>query len=146
MPRLCRARPGGRGLTPATLPKGPPAVNTEDELRAVLAEAAADAGAELLNQATNMFGALRPEARARLLRLIANPSPDTWDDAYSIILNANVGLGRTLWQAMIAVDPNCPRRGQPEGKGERITPDERWQGYAPDPLTVLLAIRNAVQS
>lgn len=120
--------------------------SSEDELRAVLAEAAADAGAELLNNATNMFGELRPETRERLLRLIADPSPATWDDAHSAILNASVGLGRTLWQAMLDVDPNCPRRGQPEALGQRLSPDERWQGYAPDALSVLLAIRNAVQS
>lgn len=118
----------------------------EDELRAVLAEAAADAGEELLTHATNMAGALRPEVRARLLRLITDPGPDTWDAAQSIILNAEArGLGRTLWQAMLRVDPTCPRQGQAEGRGERLTPAQRWQGYTPNPMDVLIAIRNAVQ-
>lgn len=117
--------------------------STEDELRAVLAEAAADAGEEFVNHANNMFGALRPETRERLLRLIREPSVEAWDDAHSIVLNASVGLGRTLWQAMIRIDPTCPHRGQPEALGETLTPAERWLGYCPDPMTVLVAIRNA---
>lgn len=58
-----------------------------------------------LNAASNLFGALSGEVRARLMAAIERPGEETWDDAHSIILNRDVGLGLTLWQAVIKVDP-----------------------------------------
>jgi len=56
-----------------------------------------------LHFATNMFGHLKPELKARLEAVIDNPCQETWEDAYCIILNAN-GKMTTLWQAVIKVD------------------------------------------
>lgn len=115
-----------------------------DQLAGIMAEARAAVGGELVDRARNLFGELRPETRARLMAVITDPGPDTWDAAQSIILNPDLGMGRTLWQAMILVDPTCPKQGRPEGLGDRTTPTQRWAGYIPDPMLVLAAISNAV--
>jgi len=52
---------------------------------------------------TNMFGKFKPEVKARLQAVINNPCQETWEDAYSIILNAS-GKMTTLWQAVIKYD------------------------------------------
>jgi len=60
---------------------------------------------------TNGFGSsLSPEMRNRVLAFLESPSMDTWEEAYSIIIDARpgAGLGITLWQSWIAVDPNAP--------------------------------------
>ena len=62
-----------------------------------------DAGQPDLNLASNMFGPLGGEVRARLVAAIENPCEETWDDAYSIILSREPWT--TLWQAVIVVDP-----------------------------------------
>lgn len=58
-----------------------------------------------LNAASNMFGPLSGELRQRVMAAISDPGEATWGDAYSVILNPDVGLGLTLWQAVLAVDP-----------------------------------------
>jgi hypothetical protein len=119
-------------------------VDVTGQVNAAMAAAAELAGRELVAQATNLFGVLSPAVRARLLALILDPSPDTWDDAHSIVLNGGPGrVGTTLWQAVLPVDPDCPRRGAPEGT-EPVTAEYRWSGYAPDVLTVLTAIQTAL--
>jgi hypothetical protein len=117
---------------------------TSEQFGDVMAEATAAVGADLVAQARNIFGAVGPEVRARLMALITDPSCATWDDAQSIVLNPDVGLGRTLWQAMIRVDPTCPTSGAPEGLNSSTTPEQRWRGYAPSPMMVLVAIGQAV--
>ena len=62
----------------------------------------------LLDWFSNMFGALKPDIRKRLMRVINNPTEKTWDNAYSIILNGE-GKMTTLWQAVIKVDPWFPK-------------------------------------
>jgi hypothetical protein len=76
-----------------------------------------------LNAASNMFGALSGEVRARLVAAVDQPGEETWDDAHSIILNPDVGLGLTLWQAVIAVEPAFASVRGPvsDGKGNRIS-------------------------
>jgi hypothetical protein len=69
-----------------------------------------------LNAAGNMFGPLSGEIRVRLMAAINDPCEETWNDAYSIIL-LDVGLGLTLWQAVLKVDPSFA-----EAKG----PVTRW--------------------
>lgn len=68
----------------------------------------------LLSRASNMFGRLDDEIRARLRAVLERPTDETWDDAYSIIIDERGGPGRglggtTLWNAWIAVDPEAPR-------------------------------------
>ena len=63
-----------------------------------------------LEFATNMFGALKPETKARLQAVIDNPCQETWEDAHTIILNGS-GRMKTLWQAIHTVRPNfCTRK------------------------------------
>lgn len=61
--------------------------------------------------ARNMFGRLPPEDLTRLRAVLYHPTEETWDNAYSIILNPHVVLGLGLWQAVIAVDPSFPQVG-----------------------------------
>jgi hypothetical protein len=91
-----------------------------------------------LNLASNMFGSLSGTVRARLVALLNSPNTETWDDAYTIILDQPSWT--TLWQAVIAVDPSFPRTGPVENdKGNRIS------GWAriPDRETVIQAINYA---
>lgn len=102
-----------------------------------MTEAAADLCNDLLDNARNYGGRLSDENRKRLLALVADPSPATWDAAHGIVLGGS--LDSTLWCAMREVDLTCPRRDAPAGKTS--TPASRWNGYTPDPMLVLAAIR-----
>lgn len=62
-----------------------------------------------LEFATNLFGNIKPEIKARLQAVIDNPCQETWEDAYSIILNGS-GKMRTLWQAVLIVNPRFQNR------------------------------------
>lgn len=62
-----------------------------------------------------LFGPLAPESRERLQALLDNPCEDTWDDAYSIIVNQDEWL--TLWQAVERVDDDFH---------EAVPPITRW--------------------
>lgn len=70
-----------------------------------------------LDETTNMSGPLTGEARDRLIAVLANPTQETWDDAYSLIVNRNRFL--TLWRAVLAVDPTF-LRSKPEGPWARV--------------------------
>ena len=102
-----------------------------------------------LNAASNMFGPLSGEVRERLMALINDPSEETWDDAYSIILNRDVWL--TLWQAVIAVDPSFARSGpvtrwveDDSGLGGHSEPVSGWS-QIPSAETILQAISYATR-
>jgi hypothetical protein len=84
-----------------------------------------------LGRTSNVFGALEPDIRKRLERVIANPTQRTWEDAYSIIICAR--KFSTLWQAWVAVDDSAPRSKPCDGKWPRI----------PDQLTLYRAIKHA---
>lgn len=99
--------------------------------------------ADLLSEATSMLGPLLPETRERIINAIADPGPETWDDAHSIIVNGGVGLGRTLWQAVIRVDPTFPTSAAAAPAGVTLDPAEKWE-RTPDPLTILRALHNAL--
>ena len=82
----------------------------------------------------NDFGRpLGPDMRRRLRSAMLDPSPATWDDAHTVLVTPT----RTLWQVMLDHDPGCPRSA-PSGD---TTPEVRWNGYRPDPFTVLTALR-----
>lgn len=73
-----------------------------------------------LDLASNMFGRLPPESRARLQALYDNPTEETWDNAYTLILERHTHT--SLWQAVIAVDPTFPQVGpSSDNRGNRIT-------------------------
>lgn len=64
----------------------------------------------LLDSATNDFGRLSEDVRARVARYLEAPSAEGWDDINGIIISHTAGLGHnrpaTIWQAVIAVDPS----------------------------------------
>lgn len=88
-----------------------------------------------LDMANNMFGKLDPELRTRLTAAIERPSEETWNDAYSILLNFDgpgVGMGLTLWQAVLAVDPDF---GSVKGPTSRWVDDDSERGGHSEPLS-----------
>lgn len=95
----------------------------------------------LFDNLDNVFGALKPDIRKRLRKLIDKPTTRTWDDAYSIIING--GAMRTLWQAVIAVDPTFPRTGPRTDKHGTVL-----QGWArvPDHDTIIKALLLATKT
>lgn len=84
-------------------------------------------------RATNLYGPLVPELRARIDALIEDPTPATWDDAYTIIVNGDTFT--SLWQAVLHVDPSFPARIN--------NGTWRWQ-TAPTREVVLAALHAAV--
>lgn len=88
----------------------------------------------------NMFGKLDAECRARLEAVLENPTEETWDDAYSLIIGKD-GF-TTLWQAWVKVDPDAPRTGPSEDfAGKRLS---GWSRI-PDQLTLYRALREVTQ-
>ena len=85
-----------------------------------------------------MLGRLDPEIRARVAAAVEQPSVQTWDDAFSIILDGPSIT--TLWQAVCQVDASFVRSGpitDTEGTVKR-----GWGAY-PTRHTLLEAIRFA---
>lgn len=83
-------------------------------------------------RATNVFGTLQGEPRRRLEALVENPTVETWDNSYSLIVGGKHMT--TMWQAVGAVD----RSFQPRVDAGRPSP--RWD-QAPSRETVLRALR-----
>lgn len=86
-----------------------------------------------LNFVKNMLGTAKPDVQKRLQAVIDNPCSETWEDAYSIILCPK-GRMTTLWNAVLEIDPEMPRRN-------RL--DEPWP-YVPTSETIKQAIKNTV--
>jgi hypothetical protein len=63
-----------------------------------------------LDLARNLFGRLDEEMRERVRAVAVNPTVETWQDAYSVIVGSDRWL--TLWRAVLAVDPSFPRVGR----------------------------------
>ena len=96
--------------------------------------------AEALDRATDLFGPLGPDSRRRIRALLADPCEETWDDAHSIILNARTW--RTLWQAVLLVDPAFPTSGPvTDAAGRRL----EWWTAVPGEFTIRRAIQLAVE-
>jgi hypothetical protein len=72
--------------------------------------------------------------RQALRRVLVNPTPKTWDDAYCIILRSEPGLRLTLWQAVKAVSPEFPGTKAAGAGGFESVPDQ---------LTLARALRYA---
>jgi hypothetical protein len=71
--------------------------------------------------ATNMFGHLRPEVKSALYNFIQFPNRDNWDEIYSIVIS-NTGKTRTVWQAVIALDPTFNVRVYTDAEENRVWP------------------------
>lgn len=105
-----------------------------------------------LNLASNLLGKLSGEIRVRLVAAIKQPGEATWDDAHTIILNPDVGLGLTLWQAVIAVDPSFAGVSGPVTRwvkddsdlGGHSEPVSGWS-RTPDAETIIQAINYATR-
>jgi hypothetical protein len=91
-----------------------------------------------LDMARNVFGKLRPDLKTRLRAAFYQPTEETWDNAYSIIIGANGWT--TLWQAVIAVDPTFPRSGPAHDSRGRLV--SRW-AKVPSQETLVRALRFA---
>lgn len=88
----------------------------------------------------NMFGPLDAECRARLKAVLKNPTEETWDDAFSLIVGKD-GF-TTLWQAWCKVDPNAPRSGcRYNMDGKKIS---GWPAI-PDELTLYRALNEVTR-
>jgi hypothetical protein len=90
----------------------------------------------LFDRAANLFGPIGPDQKKRILRYLEKPTEKGWDNIQCIVISEQAGFTRprTVWQAVIAVDPTFPR--SKEGK--------TWERI-PDPFTVARAIREATK-
>lgn len=98
----------------------------------------------LFDGCTNMYGPLDAVVKRRVLRFINDPSDETWTDISGTIVNASFGLGMTIWQAVIALDPTFPREGPSttfDRQGREVA-KASWSRI-PDPLLVARAIKFA---
>lgn len=98
-----------------------------------------------LDELNNFWGPLSADVRKRLLAVLKHPTNATWSNAHGIILRNDVrGMGLTLWQAWIAIDPTAPRVGPAstynKQTGKYVT--EKWK-HLPTPENVFNAIRYA---
>lgn len=96
----------------------------------------------MLDEMNNLFGPLAPEIRRRLRIAVEAPTEKSWDDAYSIVLRdgKGFGLGLTLWQAVIAVDPTFPRQGPATDIEGNVVAG--WP-RVPDQFTIVRALKYA---
>lgn len=91
-----------------------------------------------LDLTRNLYGRLKAPARTRLRALIYQPTEETWDDAYGIIVGADGWT--TLWQAVLAVDPTFPKVGPAtDVRGRKVS---RWE-RVPSQEVLLAALRYA---
>lgn len=88
-----------------------------------------------LEFATNILGKITPEVKERLQAVIDNPCQDTWEEAYSIIINGE-GKTTTLWNAVIAIDWDMPQ-------SKKL--DAPWS-YIPSREIIIKAINEATLS
>lgn len=84
----------------------------------------------LLDGLRNLGGPLTPENRERIRRALLSPSPETWNEAYSLLVTPRY----SLWQMIKMLDPDCPRV---VAFGD---PAVRWGGYFPDAFTLRRAL------
>lgn len=90
-----------------------------------------------LDNCTNMFGKISPAIQKRIKNYIKNPSTETWEDIFCIIINGEKLT--TIWQAVLAEDPSFPRTGRSKDlKGNTI---KDWPRI-PDTFLLLKAIKN----
>jgi hypothetical protein len=80
---------------------------------------------------TNFDGYLNDECKTRLVAVLENPTQETWNNAYSLIINNDKFM--SLWQAWIKVDPNACICRTSAGDWPKI----------PDQLTLYRALKYA---
>lgn len=81
----------------------------------------------------NHFGPLPAPIRPRLRRVLLDPSHESWEGAYNVMLRSDA-LGLSLWQAVEVVDPDFA--------GAKRASRPGWL-RVPDQLTIARALRYA---
>lgn len=93
-----------------------------------------------LARSVNLWGRLTAPIKTRLRAAVYQPTEETWNNAYSIIVGSDGWM--TLWQAVIAVDPTFPRSGPAtDARGRQV---ERWE-KVPSQETLIRALRYATK-
>lgn len=90
-----------------------------------------------LENAECLYGNLNKENQGRIKRFIENPTYDTWDDIFSIIVNKQF---TTIWSAIIELKPSFPLEERVYDEQNNLLAE--WREI-PTPLEVLQAIKNA---
>lgn len=93
-----------------------------------------------LQFATNMNGRLSEEIIKRIEKFLKRPSFNAWDDIHGIIIGGEART-RTIWQALLQIDPTFPRRGRSEDMKGRVI--KEWERI-PTPQDVIEAINHVV--
>jgi hypothetical protein len=92
----------------------------------------------LLDKATGVFGTLDAGSKARIINYLHEPTEDGWWGIYCTIINGKAPLNRprTVWEAVVAVDPSFQRSAPPAR-------DIAWRRI-PDAVTLARALRHAL--
>jgi hypothetical protein len=91
----------------------------------------------LLDGLADHLGSMDATSKARVRSVIENPTSETWERAYSLVLHPK---GLTLWAAVCCVDPDFRTTGPgSDERGRR----RQWR-QVPDQLTIVRAIRAVV--
>lgn len=90
-----------------------------------------------LENAECLYGNLNKENQGRIKRFIENPTYDTWDDIFSIIVNKRF---TTIWGAVAEIKPSFALEENLRDGQDNLLAE--WREI-PTPLEVLQAIKNA---
>lgn len=93
-----------------------------------------------LEKCENLFGKISPQIQKRIKNYIKKPTFDNWDDIQCIIIGSNM---KTIWQAVIEIDPTFPRSGRRTDLDGNVI--KEWE-CIPEPLIVLQAIKQATKN
>lgn len=85
--------------------------------------------------ATCMFGAISDESKKLILKYLEKPTQARWDKIYSLIIDGR-GKMRTVWQAVVEIDPSFPQRIPADGRN-------RWPEI-PSRETLIKALNSTV--
>jgi len=90
---------------------------------------------KLLDGLESLLGPLDLEHRAALTSYLGEPTEAGWDAIHGVVVSARPL--RTVWQAVLRIDPTFPRVGPASAGGKRL---EGWTRI-PDAITVARALR-----
>lgn len=71
-----------------------------------------------LDLATNVYGRINQDIKDRLLKLLENPTNESWDECHGLLINRWM----TLWNAVIAMDPTFPQSVPYSSKRRTVWP------------------------